>query len=71
MYAILKVVNGSYSVHAEGIETIEAAKTMYHGVCQTLWNAPDVKKAVIMLSDENLGIVDGYRETIKHSSIIE
>ena len=71
MYAILKVVNGAFSVQAEGIGTIENAKTMYHGVCQTLWNAPDVKKAVVMLSDENLGIVDGYRETITHSTTNE
>ena len=67
MYAILKVVNGNYFVHSEGIATVEQAKKQYHGLCETLWNAPDVEEATVMLSDKNFGIVDGYREIIKHT----
>ena len=38
--AIVKVINGNYSIHAEGITAIENAKVQFHGLCQTLWNAP-------------------------------
>ena len=67
-YAILKVINGAYSIHAEGITTIEAAKVQFHGVCQTLWNAADVNTAMVMIADENLDAVEGYKEFIHHES---
>jgi len=62
----MKVVNGNYSVHAEGITTIEAAKTQFHGLCQVLWNAPDVISAHVMIADEQLDTVEGYKEFIHH-----
>lgn len=64
MYAIIKVVNGNFFVHAEGITNIADAKTQFHGVCQTLWNAPDVNTACVMIADENLNYVEGYKEFI-------
>ena len=66
-YAIIKVVNGNFSVHSEGIETVEAAKTQFHGVCQALWNAADVIKAEVAIVDEQLNIVEGYKEFIHHT----
>lgn len=66
-YAIIKVINGNYSVHAEGITTIENAKTQFHGLCQVLWNAPDVLDAHVMIADEQLDAVDGYKEFIHHA----
>lgn len=63
-YAIVKVINGNYSIHAEGITDIVNAKTQYHGVCQTLWNASDVTTACVMITDENLDVVEGYKEFI-------
>lgn len=66
--AIIKVTNGNYVIHAEGITTIEGAKTQYHGLCQTLWNAPDVITACVMIVDENLNCVEGYREYIHHEA---
>ena len=36
------------------------------GVCQTLWNAPDVLTAEVMIVNEQLECVDGYREYIWH-----
>ena len=66
MYAIIKCVNGNYAIHSEGIATIEAAKVQYHGLCQTLWNAPDVITARVMIADEQLDIVEGYKEFIHH-----
>lgn len=65
-YAIIKVVNGSYSVHAEGITDINAAKVNFHGLCQSLWNAPDVLTATVKIVDENLDNVEGYRDYITH-----
>lgn len=65
-YAIVKVINGNYSVHAEGITELGNAKTQFHGLCQTLWNAPDVLSAYVMIVDEQLDVVEGYKEYIHH-----
>jgi hypothetical protein len=65
-YAIIKVINGNYSVHAEGITDVTNAKTQYHGLCQTLWNAPDVITATVKIVDEQLDNVENYREFITH-----
>lgn len=65
-YAIIKCVNGNYSVHAEGITEISSAKTTFHGLCQMLWNATDVITATVKIVDENLDNVEGYRDFITH-----
>ena len=65
-YAIIKVINGNYYVHAEGITELTSAKTQYHGLCQTLWNALDVLNAEVAIVNEQLNIVDGYKEFIHH-----
>ena len=65
-YAIVKVINGNYSVHSEGITELAAAKTQFHGLCQTLWNAADVRSAYVMIADEQLDAVEGYKEYIHH-----
>ena len=65
-YAIIKVINGNYSIHAEGITVLANAKTQFHGLCQTLWNAPDVLSAYVMIADEQLDPVEGYKEFIHH-----
>lgn len=66
-YAIIKVINGNYSIHAEGITSLASAKTNFHGLCQTLWNAPDVISATVIIVDENLDCVEGYKEFITHA----
>ena len=65
-YAILKVINGNYFVHAEGITDLSNAKTQFHGLCQTLWNASDVITASVKIVDEQLDCVEGYSEFIHH-----
>ena len=65
-YAIINVINGTYSVFAEGITELANAKVQYHGRCQVLWNAPDVLTAMVMIADENLDAVEGYKEFIHH-----
>jgi len=68
-YAITKVVNGSFTIHAEGFTDIASAKVNYHGLCQTLWNAQDVATAEVMIVDENLDCVEGYKEYIHHDAV--
>ncbi len=65
-YAIIKVINGNYSIHAEGITVLTNAKTQFHGLCQTLWNAPDVITAEVKIMDENLDCVQDCKEFITH-----
>lgn len=67
-YAIIKVINGGYFIHAEGITNINSAKVQFHGLCQSLWNASDVLKATVIIADENLDAVEGYKEVITHLS---
>lgn len=69
-YAIIKVINGTYSVHAEGFTDVAFAKVSYHGLCQTLWNAPDVITAEVAIVDENLDAVEGYKEYIRHEPTV-
>lgn len=63
-YAVIEVVNGNYFIHAEGITDVNAAKVQFHGLCQTLWNAPDVNTAAVMIVNENFDCVEGYKENI-------
>ena len=65
-YSIITVINDNYKIHAEGITDLASAKTQFHGVCQTLWSASDVITAYVMLADEQLDAVDGYKEYIHH-----
>ncbi len=65
-YGIIKVVNGAYSIHAEGFTDLSKAKVNFHGLCQTLWNAPDVITAEVAIVDEQLDVVEGYKEFIHH-----
>lgn len=65
-YAIVKVINGNYFIHAESITNLAIAKTQFHGLAQTLWNAPDVVTAYIEIVDEQLDVVEGYKEFVDH-----
>lgn len=70
-YAIIKCINGNYTVHAEGITYLSAAKTQFHGLCQTLWNAPDVLSAHVAIVNEQLDVVEGYKEFIHHEQVAQ
>lgn len=67
-FAIIKSINGNYFIHAEGITDVDNAKVQYHGLCQTLWNASDVKTATVAIVNEDFAIVDNYIEHIKHEN---
>lgn len=64
-YAIIKVINGNYFIHAEGITSLASAKTMFHSLCASLWNADDVLTAEVKIMDENLDCVEDYKEFIR------
>ena len=70
-YAVLKAINGNFSVHAEGFTSLDSAKTNFHTLCASLWNAPDVENAAVMIVDDQLRIVDGYKEIITHAQNAE
>lgn len=63
-YAIVKVINGNYFIHSEGITEVKAAKTQFHQLCASLWSASDVLTACAFIADENLDVVEGYKENI-------
>ena len=67
-YALIEVINGNYYIRAEGITSLEAAKTQFHGRCQTLWNASEVISAFVMIANEQLDVVEGYKEFINHEA---
>lgn len=64
--SIVKAINGHFFIHSEGITDLAAAKTQFHGLCQVLWNAQDVITAEVMIVDEQLDVVEGYKEFIHH-----
>lgn len=64
-HAVIKCTNGNFSIHAEGFEdNPNGAKVSYHGLCQTLWNDPLTTTACVMIVDENLDVLPGYKEFI-------
>ena len=70
-YGIIKVINGNFFIHAEGLTTLAAALVNFHGLCQTLWNATDVITAEVMIVDEQLDCVEGYKEFIHHEPTVQ
>ena len=71
VYSIIKCINGHYFIHAEGITDVASAKVTFHGLCQTLWNAQDVITAEVAIVDEQLDVVEGYKEFIHHDVTTE
>ena len=65
-YAVLKIVNGNYSIDSEHGENKNAAIMRWHDVCRTLWGSTDVKSATVTVVNDNGDQVDGYKETIHH-----
>lgn len=63
-YAVVKVTNGNFAIHAEGFTDLSKAKVNFHGLCESLWNAEDVETACVMIVDENLDVAEGYKESI-------
>ena len=69
-YAILKSVNGNFTVDSEWSD-INSAIVGYHGICRTLWNEPTVIKATVEIANEDFDVYPGYREFITHEQVNE
>ena len=69
-YAIVKSSNGAFTIDSEWTD-LTKAKVNFHAVCQTLWNASDVITAKVMIVDEQLNCVEGYKEFIHHEQTEE
>lgn len=63
-YAIIQTSGGNFIVKEEGFTDIGKAKSRYHAICQALWNDASTTKACVMIIDENLDVVEGYKEFI-------
>ena len=63
-YAVIKCTGGNFNIHAEGFTNPNAAKVSYHDLCKLLWNDPDTQTACVMIVDENLDTLPGYKEFI-------
>ena len=66
-YSIIKCVNSNFAIHSETTD-LNSAKVQFHGLAQTLWNAPDVLTAKVEIVDEQLNVVEDYREFIHHEA---
>ena len=63
-YAIIKVINGNFSVHGEYGTNLQSAIIAFHSFCAALWNDPDTTQAMVKIVDENIDCVNGYMEFI-------
>lgn len=66
-YAVVKVSNGTYAIHSEGWTDLEKAIVNFLDAAKALHNAADVQDACVMIVDENLDCVQGYKEAIHHT----
>lgn len=64
-YAVIAVTDGNYNIHTEH-QDVNAAKVEYHGYCKALWNDPNTTSAMVAIVDENLDVVERYKEYISH-----
>lgn len=69
-YAIIQTSGGNFIVKEEGFTDVSKAKTRYHAICSALWNATEVATACVMIVDENLDVVEGYKEFIYHEPVV-
>lgn len=65
-YAVIKVVNGNFFIHSEGFTNLDSAKKNYFGVCQSLIDESTVETASVMIVNEQLDSIRGYKEFISH-----
>lgn len=65
-YAVIQISNGTATVVAEHINSLDTAITNYHTTAAALSNAPDVNLAAVMIVDDQLRLVNGKHEVIDH-----
>ena len=65
-YAVIKVTDGNYNIHAEGFTDKDKAFGNFHALCSALWNDTETLSAECAVVDENLDVVEGHKEHIYH-----
>ena len=67
-YYVIYISNGALQVDkVTEHPTPEAALVEFHGVCRTLWNTKEVKKAVVRILDSQLDCWQDHVEVITHA----
>ena len=66
MYAVLKIVNGNFSIDSEWGANLQGALVQWHDVCKTLWNSSDVVTAYVKVINEQGNQIEDYGEFIHH-----
>lgn len=66
-YYVIYVSNGNLQIpqiteHAN----LDSAKVKFHQTCATLWNEKTVITGYVAIMDNQLDVVDGYKEFIQH-----
>ena len=64
-YAVIKCVNGSFTLDSEWKNNINGAIMQWHNVCRTLWSSEDVNMATVEIIDELGTVLENYREIIR------
>lgn len=65
-YAVLKIINGNFSIDSEWNENLQGAIVKFHDVCKILWNEASVETATVEIIDQQGDIVQGYKEFVHH-----
>ena len=65
-YAIVKIVNGGFSIDSEWNDNLPKAIVKFHSVCGTLWNEATVETATVEIIDNQGDVVQGYKEFVHH-----
>lgn len=60
-YAVLAVSDGNYSVKTEGHTSVNDARYSFYSYCAALSNDKEFQTASVMIVDENLDCVEGYK----------
>lgn len=68
-YAVLKIINGNFSIDSEWNENLQGAIVNFHDVCKILWNEASVETATVEIIDQQGDIVQGYKEFVHHEVI--
>lgn len=67
IYYVIHVSNGNLQIPSiTEYDNLDSAKVNYHQRCATLWNEPSVITGYVALMDNQLDIVEGYKEFIHH-----
>ena len=69
-YAIIRCTDTHFAVHGE-YPTLQEAKVAFHQYSANLWNDPNTTKAMLKIVDEQLDVVEGYKEYIHHEAVPE